>query len=57
MLDPDELPDAQVQGPGSLGIGELPGQGRLEQAGPRDFLATHRERLPCRHGVTLSLNS
>jgi hypothetical protein len=35
----------------------LPGQGRLEQAGPRDFLATHRERLPCWHGVTLSLNT
>jgi hypothetical protein len=46
-----------VQSPSSLGIGELPGQGRLEQAGPRDFLATHRERLPCLHGVTLSLNS
>ena len=57
MLDPDELADAQVQGPRSLGIGELPGQGRLEQARPRDFLATHRERLPCLHGVTLSLNS
>jgi hypothetical protein len=57
LLDPDELADAQVQGPRSLGIGDLPGQGRLQEAGPWDFLATHRERLPCRHGVTLSLNS
>ena len=57
MLDSDELPDAQVQGPGSLGVGDLPGHGRLEQAGPRTSLRLIVTRLPCRHGVTLSLNS
>src|SRR5439155_2545902 len=57
MLHPDELAYAEVQGPRSLVIGDPSGQRRLEQAGPWHFLGAHRERLPCLHGVTLSLDS
>jgi hypothetical protein len=56
-LTPLKLSNAQVHRQGALRIDDLPGQGRLEQPGPRHFLSTHRECLPCRHGVTFSLNS
>ena len=56
-LQPLKLADAEVQGLGALRIADLPGQGAFEQPGPRDFLANHRESLPCLHGVTFLLNS
>jgi hypothetical protein len=56
-LKPLELPEAQVQGGGALGIAHMAGQGRLQQARPPDFLAAHRQGLPCLHGVTFSLTS
>ena len=56
-LQPLKLPDAEVQGPGPLGIADLPGQRGVEQPGPKHFLAAHRDRLPCLHGVTLLRNS
>ena len=56
-LHPLKLLDAEVQGQRPLRIADLPGQGGLEQPGPRHFLAAHRECLPCRHGVTFLRNS
>jgi len=56
-LTPLKLPNAQVHRQSALRIADLPGQRRLQQPGPRHFLAAHRECLPCRHGVTFSLNS
>jgi len=51
-LHPVKLSDAQLHGQR-----DPPGQGGLEQPGPRHFLAAHRECLPCLHGVTFLLNS
>src|SRR5262249_55608902 len=42
---------------GDLRVADLSGQGGLQQPGPRDFLAAHRECLPCTHGVTFSRSS
>ena len=56
-LHPLKLADAEVQGQGSLGIGDLPGPRGLDPPGPRHFLSAHRECLPCLHGVTFLLNS
>ena len=50
-LEPLELPDAEVQCRGALLGADPARQGGLDQAGPRHFLAGHRE---CLHGVTFS---
>ena len=56
-LTPLKLPQAHVHRHGAFGIGDLPGQRRLQQPGPRYFLSAHRQCLPCLHGVTFLLNS
>jgi hypothetical protein len=53
-LCPVKLSDAQVWGQVAFGIGDLPGDGGLQQARPGHFLSAHREGLPCLPGVTLS---
>lgn len=52
-----DLPDAEAQRGGGLAGGDLPSEGRLDQAGPGDFLWAHREGLPCVHGMTGSRSS
>src|SRR5437867_11898223 len=44
-LEALEVADRDVQRLGSLPIGNLTGQGGLEQSPPRRFLAAHREGL------------
>lgn len=52
-----DLPDAEAKGLGHVGIGELTGEGRLDQAGPGGLLPTHHDGLPCLHGRTFLQNS
>lgn len=56
-LEAAELPRAEGEGVGALGIGDLTSQGRLDQAGPGGLLPAHRDGLPCLHGRTVLQNS
>jgi len=56
-LEALELAHAEVQCRRALGVGNAPCEGRLDQAGPGDFLSAHREGLPCLHGMTFSRSS
>jgi len=53
-LEPLELPDREAKGGGALRVDDAPGEGGLDEACARDFLAAHREGL---HGVTFSRSS